>query len=100
MLRTYVYIISILLLLNCRLTNLHAQDTITVPLKIKVGVEVSGPAIYYSNKNILNAEAYISLDLNERQTLILIKEVLSGQVWISIFLSLINRRVSIGQESV
>jgi hypothetical protein len=68
MLRTYVYIISILLLLSCRLTNLHAQDTITVPLKIKVGVEVSGPAIYYSNKNILNAEAYISLDLNERQT--------------------------------
>ncbi len=30
-------------------------------------MEVSGPAIYYSDKNILNAEGYISVDLNEKR---------------------------------
>jgi hypothetical protein len=71
MLRTYVYIISILLILSCNMTNLQGQDTITVPLKIKVGAELSGPAIYYSDKNIYNAEGYISVDLDEKRSLML-----------------------------
>jgi hypothetical protein len=50
------------------MANLKGQDTITVPLKVHVGVEVSGPAIYYTDKNILNSEAYVSLDLNEKRT--------------------------------
>ena len=48
-----------------------AQDTILIPLKIKVGLEVSGPAIYFSEKNILNAEGYISVDLNEKLSVVL-----------------------------
>jgi len=44
----------------------HAQDTVLIPLKIKVGLEVSGPGIYFSDKNILNAEGYISVDRNEK----------------------------------
>jgi hypothetical protein len=47
-----------------------AQDTITFPLKIKVGLEVSGPALYYSDKKILSTEAYISADLNEKVALV------------------------------
>src|SRR5450759_5014035 len=69
--RTFVYIISLLLFLNCCLVKINAQDTITVPLKIKVGLEVSGPAIYYTNKNIFNEEGYISLDLDEKRSVIL-----------------------------
>ena len=66
--RTYAYSISLLLLLTCNLIQVQAQDTILIPLKIKVGMEVSGPAIYYSDKNILNAEGYISVDLDEKKS--------------------------------
>lgn len=64
------YIISLLVILFSSVSQVHAQDTIDVPLKIKVGLEVSGPAIYYSDKNILNAEAYISADMNEKRSFI------------------------------
>jgi Domain of unknown function (DUF6048) len=66
-----VYSISLLLLLNFVLIQVQAQDTIPIPLKIKAGLEVSGPAIYYSDKNILNEEAYISADLDERRSVVL-----------------------------
>ena len=68
MLRTFAYLISLLFFLNCSLIQVHAQDTIPIQLKIKVGMEVSGPAIYYSDKKILNAEGYISVDLNENRS--------------------------------
>jgi hypothetical protein len=44
--------------------NVSGQDTINLPLKIRTGIEVSGPALYFSNKDILNAEGYVSADLN------------------------------------
>lgn len=66
--RTLVYSINLLLFLICSLTNIHGQDTIPIPLKIKIGMEVVGPAMYYSDKNILNTEAYISVDLDERRS--------------------------------
>lgn len=69
--RTFAYSISLLLFLNCSLIQVHAQDTIPIPLKIKVGMEVSGLAIYYSDKNILNAEGYISVDLDEKRSVML-----------------------------
>jgi hypothetical protein len=65
-LRTYVYTFSLLIILSAGFSPVRAQDTIPIPLKIKVGIEVSGPAIYYSDKNILNAEGYIAVDLNEK----------------------------------
>ena len=71
MLKTFVYIINLLLLINCSLVKLNAQDTIPIPLKIKIGVEVSGPAIYYTNKNILSEEGFVSLDLDEKRSVIL-----------------------------
>jgi hypothetical protein len=71
MCRTSVFIISLLLFLNCGLVRVNGQDTISIPLKIKIGLEVSGPAIYFTNKNILNEEAYISLDLDEKRSVIL-----------------------------
>lgn len=64
--RISAYIISPLLILISYATKIQAQDTIPIPLKIKIGLEVSGPAIYFTNKNILNTEGYFSIDLNER----------------------------------
>ena len=69
--RTFAYFINLLLLLTFSLIQVHAQDTIPIPLKIKVGLEVSGPAIYYSDKNILNEEGYISVDLDEKHSVVL-----------------------------
>ena len=69
--RTYVYFISLLLILFSSLVQVYAQDTILIPLKIKVGLEVSGPAIYFSEKKNLNAEGYISVDLNEKRSVVL-----------------------------
>jgi len=64
--RTYAYFISLLLILQSGFDHAYAQDTLLIPLKIKVGLEVSGPAIYISDKNILSAEGYISVDNNEK----------------------------------
>jgi hypothetical protein len=68
MLKTFVYFISLLFILLCSSAQVNAQDTIPITLKIKVGIEVSGPAIYYTDKNILNAEGYVSVDLNEKRS--------------------------------
>jgi hypothetical protein len=67
-LRIYAYFISLLFILLCSSIPVKAQDTIPITLKIKVGIEVSGPAIYYTDKNILNAEGYVSVDLNEKRS--------------------------------
>jgi hypothetical protein len=64
--RISAYFISLLLIIFSSLVKVLAQDTILIPLKIKVGLEVSGPAIYISEKNILNTEGYISADINEK----------------------------------
>jgi hypothetical protein len=69
--RTFAYFINLLLLMTWSLIQVHAQDTIPIPLKIKVGLEVSGPAIYYSDKNIFNEEGYISVDLDEKRSVVL-----------------------------
>lgn len=64
--RISAFSISFLIILISTLRPVFAQDTIPIPLKIKVGLEVSGPAIYIKDKNILNAEGYISTDINEK----------------------------------
>jgi hypothetical protein len=65
--RTSRYIISMLVLsLFC--APVHAQDTVYIPLKIKAGVEVSGPVKYYFNKKILTTEGNLSVDLSEKRT--------------------------------
>lgn len=69
--RTSVYFISVLLLFCLKMEFCFAQDTLDIPLKIRVGAEVSGPVIWYTGKKILNAEGYVSVDLNERRSVIL-----------------------------
>jgi len=69
--RIFAYFISLLLIHISCLDQINAQDTILIPLKLKVGLEVSGPAIYLSDKNILNAEGYLSADINEKISTVL-----------------------------
>jgi hypothetical protein len=69
--RIYAYIISVLFTHFSMISPLVAQDTIDFPLKLKIGLEVSGPAEYYTNKNILKTEGFISADLDEKRTVIL-----------------------------
>ncbi|HZY26413.1 MAG TPA: hypothetical protein VFE71_11335, partial [Bacteroidales bacterium] len=63
--RTLRLNISLIGILVLTVFQVHAQDTIPIPLKIKIGIDVLGPATYYSDKNVLNTEAYISVDLDE-----------------------------------
>ena len=69
--RTSAFIISLLLIQTIYPGKAHAQDTILFPLKIKVGFEVAGPAIYISDKNILSTEGYLSADINEKMALVM-----------------------------
>jgi len=48
-----------------------AQDTVLFPLKIKAGIDVVGPAMYYTDKNIMSAEGFVSVDLNEKRAVVL-----------------------------
>jgi len=69
--KIYEYFISILLIIFSTFSSSHAQDTVLIPLKIKVGVDLLGPVNYYLNKDILSAEGYIAADLNEKLTITL-----------------------------
>ncbi len=66
--RTSGYYINILILF-CSLSvsgQTEPPDTVLIPLKIRIGVEVIGPVIYLTDENNMNAEGFISADLNER----------------------------------
>lgn len=64
------YFISLLAALTLSLPGI-SQDTLDIPLKIRIGLEVTGPAIWFAEKNILNTEAYLSADLNEKRSVML-----------------------------
>jgi hypothetical protein len=69
--RISAYFISLLFIFFCSLKTNYGQDTIIFPLRIKAGLEVSGPVTYFIEKNNLNAEGYISADINERVAAVL-----------------------------
>ena len=60
------YFIKILVIIFSSLLQVKGQDTITFPLRIKAGMEVIVPAVYFAEKKIAGAEGYISADLNEK----------------------------------
>ena len=69
MLRTLSYIISLVMLVSS--AALRAQDTVQFPLKIRAGIDVSGPVIYFTDKNNLSLEGFISFDRNEKMAYVL-----------------------------
>jgi hypothetical protein len=70
MLKTFVYTINLLCLISSALSRVSAQDTIPIPLKIKIGLELTGPVKYYFDKNILNTEGFVTVDLNEKRSVL------------------------------
>jgi hypothetical protein len=66
--RIYAYFISLQLLFSVSVSGLFAQDTIPVALRLRLGLEVSGPVKYLINPDILNTEGFIAVDLNEKIT--------------------------------
>jgi hypothetical protein len=46
-------------------------DSVEIPLKIKAGIEISGPVLYFIDKSILNLEGFVTTDLNEKLSLYL-----------------------------
>ncbi|MBN2863443.1 MAG: hypothetical protein JXN62_09800 [Bacteroidales bacterium] len=71
--RISAYIISItLMLFNVTLRGQEAApdtDSVDISLKIKAGLEISGPVIFFTDENTLNTEGFISYDLNEKLAL-------------------------------
>ncbi len=65
-----VYIISLTAILIFCNQEADSQDqpadTIILPLKIRVGADIVGPAIYLYDNNNLNVEGYLSIDLGTR----------------------------------
>jgi hypothetical protein len=45
------------------------QDSVLIPLKIRAGVEIAGPVIYFTDKNNLGIEGYITGDINEKMAI-------------------------------
>jgi hypothetical protein len=69
--RISAYFISLSLIIICSLGQVIAQDTLLIPLKMKIGLEVSGPATYFIEKGNLNAEGYFAIDINEKVSALL-----------------------------
>lgn len=75
--RIYLYTTDLLIIISLFTGNIYGQaqeneeepDSVTIPLNIRAGIEVIGPAIYFINRNILNSEGYISADINEKMAL-------------------------------
>ena len=67
--RTYAYIISIVILVSSGFVQ--AQDTVLFPLKIRAGLELSGPVIYLTDKNNLSIEGFLSFDRNEKMAYVI-----------------------------
>ena len=57
---------SFSLILFLKASGLFAQDTILFPLKIRTGIDVAGPGLYFSDKNNLSVEGYVSIDKSEK----------------------------------
>jgi hypothetical protein len=63
MLKTFGYFIS-LFVFSAAVAK--GQDTIQFPLKIRVGFDISGPAIYFADKQNKSLEGFMTLDRNEK----------------------------------
>lgn len=68
--RTSGYTISLFLGILLSILQVKSQDTISFPLKIRVGLEVLGPAVYIADKDILVTEGFLSADLDEVKSVV------------------------------
>jgi hypothetical protein len=64
------YFISIIFIASGLFCKLQAQDTIMVPLKLRVGFDLVGSSKYFYDKETDNLEFFLSADLNEKKSVI------------------------------
>jgi hypothetical protein len=69
--RISAYFISLHFLALGMTATVSGQDTITVPLRIRAGVDIAGPLVYAVDNNIFATEAFVSVDLNETRSVYL-----------------------------
>lgn len=72
--KTFVYFISIFILSWAQMEgqdNAEPPDSVEILLKIRTGIEVAGPVMYFFDKDNLNIEGHLSADLNEKTSLFL-----------------------------
>lgn len=77
--RIFIYITNLLLFLflvssgTAAQTGMNAevQDSVDIPLKIRAGIDIAGPVIWFTDKKILYTEGYISADINEKMAIFL-----------------------------
>lgn len=64
--RICAYFSSLLVIILSTIPQVKCQDTLMIPLRINVGLEVIGPVTYFIDKGTLSAEGFASVDLNEK----------------------------------
>jgi hypothetical protein len=69
--RIFAFFISLPFLAPGITATVSGQDTITVPLRIKAGIDIAGPLVYAVDPNIFSTEAFVSADLTEKKALYL-----------------------------
>jgi hypothetical protein len=69
--RICAYFTSLLVFILAGQYPAKGQDTLLIPLKVKIGIEAIGPVTYMIEKQTLSTEAYVSADLNEKWALAL-----------------------------
>ncbi|MCU0408830.1 MAG: DUF6048 family protein [Bacteroidales bacterium] len=62
----YSFKLALILAIFCQ--SLNGQDTIPVTLRMRAGIDLSGPVRYAAGNDIFEAEGYVALDLNEKVT--------------------------------
>jgi hypothetical protein len=67
--RISAYSISIVFLLLTLYAR--AQDTVSFPLKIKIGADLVGPVSYFSDKNTMSLEGFLSIDIDTSKSYVL-----------------------------
>lgn len=67
--RTCVFFINLLFFINPVIVR--SQDTILFPLKIRAGLDITGPATYFLDKERLSLEGFLSLDRNEKMAYVI-----------------------------
>ncbi len=67
--RISVFFTELILIIVFGSISVRAQDTVYVPLKIRTGIEVSGPVRYFLfDKNILTTEGNLLVDISEKHS--------------------------------
>lgn len=69
--RIFAFLTNILIITISTLESITAQDTLYIPVKMSLGIDVAGPATYFFEKNNLNIEGYFGVDRNEKISYVL-----------------------------